>query len=165
MPENKKLLGGLSFVSRTFQGQFKENPYVLDMDANLYLGPADHLSRDEHSGIEVVYHFLSQTGKIESTLKELLRNRLALLDAFDALDESRMESESEEFRVFIFGTYDGELLSPVTDDELPAGPCGKSINELKRRFYDLCERIDTEFESRELTEHYREIESHFRFAE
>ena len=87
MPANKKLLGGLSFVSRTFEGQFRENPYVLDMDANLYVGPADHLSRDEHSGIEVIYHFLSQTGRVGLTLKELLRDRLALLDAFDALDQ------------------------------------------------------------------------------
>lgn len=161
MPANKKLLGGLSFVSRTFEGQFRENPYVLDMDANLYVGPADHLSRDEHSGIEVVYHFLSQTGRVERTLKELLRNRLALLDAFDALDQSRMESDSEEFRVFVFGTYDGELLLPVVDDELPAGPCGKSINELKRRFYHLCQRIDPEFGSRDLSERHREIEGRF----
>ena len=161
MPANKKLLGGLTFVSRTFEGQFKENPYVLDMDANLYIGPADHLSRDEHSGIEVVYHFLSQTGRVELTLKELLRDRLTLLDAFDAFDEARMESDSEEFRVFVFGTYDGELLLPVVDDEFPAGPCGKSINELKRRFYRLCKKTDTEFDARELTDRYRDIESRF----
>ena len=161
MHANKKLLGGLSFVSRTFEGQFRENPYVLDMDANLYVGPADHLSRNEHAGIEVVYHFLSQTGRVALTLKEMLRDRLALLDAFDALDQARMESDSEEFRVFVFGTYDGELLLPVVDDELPAGPCGKSINELKRRFYQLCKRIDTGFGSCELSERHREIESRF----
>ena len=161
MRANKKLLGGLSFVSRTLEGQFKENPYVLDMDANLYIGPADHLSRDEHSGIEVVYHFLSQTGRIELTLKELFRNRLSLLDAFDALDDARMESDSEEFRVFVFGTYDVELLLPSVDGEFPAGPCGKSINELKRRFYKICERIDAEFAARELTERHKEIEERF----
>ncbi|MCP4047037.1 MAG: hypothetical protein GY732_13745, partial [Gammaproteobacteria bacterium] len=44
-----KLLGGLPFVSRTFEGYFTDTPYVLDMDANLYLGPADHLSRDMHA--------------------------------------------------------------------------------------------------------------------
>ena len=161
MQANKKLLGGLTFVSRTFEGQFKENPYVLDMDANLYFGPADHMSRDEHSGIEVAYHFLSQTGRVELTLKELLRNRLTLLDAFDAFDEARMESDSEEFRIFVFGTYDGELLLPVVDDELPAGPCGKSINELKRRFYRLCEKLDTEFGDHTFTDRYRDIEGRF----
>ena len=150
MQASKKLLGGLPFVSRTFEGQFKENPYVLDMDANLYIGPADQLSRDEHSGIEVIYHFLAQTGRIDKSLKELLRDRGALLNAYASLDAARKEGEAEEFRVFVFGTYDGELLLPVSDDELPAGPCGKSINELKRRFYDLCRRLDPEFESREL---------------
>ena len=90
-----------------------------------------------------------------------MRNRLTLLDAFDTLDEARTESESEEFRVFVFGTYDGELLLPVVDDELPAGPCGKSINELKRRFYTLCKRTDADFDARELTERHQEIEGRF----
>ena len=72
----KKLLGGLSFVSRTFEGTFKETPYVLDMDANLYIGPADAVSRDEHSAVEVVYHFLRQTGRLDLNLRELLSNRL-----------------------------------------------------------------------------------------
>ena len=144
MSDKKKLLGELSFVSRTFEGHFKDNPYVLDMDANLYVGPADQVSWDEHSGIEVIYHFLSQTGRVNLTLKELLGDRLALLDAFDALDSARMESESEDFRVFVFGTYDGELLLPGLDDELPAGPCGKSVNELKRRFYGLAKRLDSD---------------------
>lgn len=158
---NRKLLGGLSFVSRTFEGRFKENPYVLDMDANLYIGPADQLSRDEHSGIEVIYHFLSQTGRISASLKELMRNRLSLLDAYSALDDARMESDTEEFRVFIFGTYDGELLLSVHDDDLPAGPCGMSINQLKLRFYELCKRMDSEFGERELDERYQEIEARF----
>ena len=161
MQASKKLLGGLPFVSRTFEGQFKENPYVLDMDANLYIGPADHISRDEHSGIEVVYHFLAQTGRIDKTLKELLRNRGFLLSAFAALDAARMEGKSEEFCVFVFGTYDGELLLPVVDDELPAGPCGHSVNELKRRFYTLSRRLDADFDNRQLDATQQAAEQHF----
>ena len=75
MQASRKLLGGSPFVSRTFEGQFKGNPYALDMDANLYIGPADHLSRDEPSGIEVIYHFLAQTGRIDQSLEERLRDR------------------------------------------------------------------------------------------
>ena len=161
MQGNNKLLGGLPFVSRTFEGHFKENPYVLDMDANLYIGPADQHSRDEHSAIEVIYHFLSQTGRIGLSFKAILRNRLELLDAFAALDDARMESEQEEFRVFIFGTYDGELLLPGADDYLPAGPCGKSVNSLKRRFYELCMRVDTHFEERQLDDRQRTVEARF----
>ena len=161
MQATDKLLGELGFVSRTFEGQFKESPYVLDMDANLYIGPADHLSRDEHAGIEVVFHFLSQTGRITLSLRKLLQNRIFLLDAFAAIDDARSESDSEEFRLFVFGTYDGELLSPGIDDELPAGPCGKSINELKRRFYGICRKIDSEFEKRELNDRYRQLEERF----
>jgi hypothetical protein len=161
MHSDKKLLGGLSFVSRTFEGRFKENPYVLDMDANLYIGPADHLSRDEHSAIEVVYHFLSQTGKVRRSLRELLRNRLQLLDAFAAFDDARKESGSEEFRIYVFGTYDGEPLQGAGDDELPAGPCGKSINELKLRFYNLCAKLDKDFQTRAMNEEQRKTEARF----
>lgn len=161
MHASKKLLGGLSFVSRTFEGRFKENPYVLDMDANLYIGPADHLSRDEHSAIEVIYHFLSQTDRLKLNLKELLRNRLALLDAFHALDEARVEGDSEEFHIFVFGTYDGELLIPVQDDDLPAGPCGRSINHIKLRFYKLCRRLDKDFDRRELSDQQKCVERRF----
>lgn len=157
---NKKLLGGLSFVSRTFEGHFKETPYVLDMDANLYIGPADHVSRDEHAAIEVVYQFLKQTGKIEHSLRRLLVNRLNLLEAFTAFDQARMESRADEFQIFIFGTYDGEPLS-VEEDDLPAGPCGKSINDLKRRFYALCRRLDSDFDERELDEPHRKAEARF----
>lgn len=161
MHSDKKLLGGLSFVSRTFEGRFKENPYVLDMDANLYIGPADHLSRDEHSAIEVIFHFLAQTGKIRQPLRELLRNRLLLLSAFAAFDEARSESTSEEFRIYVFGTYDGEPLLEDGDDDLPAGPCGKSVNELKLRFYTLCSRLDKEFRSRVPSEEQRKTEARF----
>ena len=159
--EDKKLLGSLSFVSRTFEGRFGENPYVLDMDANLYVGPADHMSRDEHSGIEVIYHFLKQTGKIEHTLRDLLRNRSYLLDAFSVFDQARTEGESDEFQIFIFGTYDGEPLRGAGDDEMPAGPCGKSVNTLKRRFYELCRKLDSEFDSRDLGEVQKSAEARF----
>jgi len=146
----KKLLGNLSFVGRTFEGRFKETPYVLDMDANLYIGPADHLSRDEHAGIEVIYQFLRQTGKIEHSIKELLRDRVCLLEAFSAFDQARVESREDEFQIFIFGTYDGEPLSGAGDDEVPAGPCGKSINAIKRHFYAACRVLDKEFDQRRL---------------
>jgi hypothetical protein len=159
--EDKKLLGSLSFVSRTFEGRFEENPYVLDMDANLYIGPADHMSRDEHSGIEVIYQFLKQTEKIEHAPRDLLRNRSYLLDAFSAFDQARAEGEADEFQIFIFGTYDGEPLRGEGDDELPAGPCGKSVNKLKRRFYDLCRKLDSEFDSRDLGEVQKSTEARF----
>lgn len=157
----KKLLGGLSFVSRTFEGSFKENPYVLDMDANLYIGPADHLSRDEHSAIEVVYHFLRQTSRIDLGVRELLGNRLRLLEAFQAFDEARAEEGGDDFRIFVFGTYDGEMLVPGVDDDLPAGPCGRTVNELKQRFYALCKRKDPEFSTRKISDELRGIERRF----
>jgi len=122
-----KLLGSLPFVSRTFEGHFKESPYVLDMDANLYVGPADSLSRDHHAAVEVIWHFLSETGRIEAPLREVLRDRALLLDAFAAFDRAR-----------------------VDDDDLPAGPCGQSVNQVKLRFYRLCRRLDREFKTRTL---------------
>lgn len=161
MHSAKKLLGGLPFVSRTFEGRFKDNPYVLDMDANLYIGPADHVSRDEHSAIEVVYHFLNQTGRLDLPLRELLRDRCFLLDAFAAFDEARREDGGEEFRLHVFGTYDGEPLQGDTDDELPAGPCGKSINELKLRFYNICSKLDAQFHQRSLNPLQRTAEARF----
>jgi len=161
MSSNVKLLGGLPFVSRTFEGKFKENPYVLDMDANLYIGPADHVSRDEHPGIEVVYHFLTQTNKIKRPLRELLRNRLLLLEAFDAYDDARSDAGSQEFRIYLFGTYDGEPLVAVQDDEMPSGPCGRSVNELKRRFYGICARLDPDFDAHTLTPEQVEVEARF----
>ena len=156
-----KLLGSLPFVSRTFEGGFKESPYVLDMDANLYIGPADQMSRDEHSAIEVVYHFLRQTGKVELSIRGLLRDRCALLEAYAAFDEARIETDSEEFRIYLFGTYDGEGLQAVADDEMPAGPCGRTVNELKRRFYKFCQRVDKEFAGRELDHRLKSVEGRF----
>jgi hypothetical protein len=109
-----KLLGSLPFVSRTFEGHFKDSPYVLDMDANLYIGPADQYSRDQHAAVEVVYHFLAQTGRLTNPFAELLRDRRLLLAAFAAFDEARAEgadAESEEFRIRIHATYDGQPLA------------------------------------------------------
>ncbi len=158
----KKLLGNLSFVDRTFEGRFNETPYVLDMDANLYIGPADHLSRDEHAGIEVVYQFLRQTGKIKHTMKELLHHRVRLLEAFSAFDQAREESQEDEFQIFIFGTYDGEPLTGSGDDDMPAGPCGKSINAIKRHFYAACRILDKEFDNRKLDKAHKAAEANFK---
>jgi hypothetical protein len=161
MSTENKLLGGLSFVSRTFEGSFEESPFVLDMDANLYFGPADHISRDEHSAIEVIYHFLRQTHRIDGGLRDLMRDQSVLLEAFATLDDVRQDETMEEFRIFIFGTYDGELLNAGHDDEMPAGPCGRSVNELKRRFYDICRRMDGQFGMRDLTERQRDAAIRF----
>jgi hypothetical protein len=161
MEIDKRLLGGLYFVSRTFEGSFKENPYVLDLDANLYIGPADHVARDEHAGVEVVYHFLAHRGRITVPVGTLLRNRQLLLDAFAAFDEARLEARENEFRIIIFGTYDGSPLHPADDDDLPAGPCGKSINEVKRHFYVMCRRIDRQFHERGLNAVQRKAEARF----
>ncbi len=157
----KKLLGNLSFVGRTFEGRFKDTPYVLDMDANLYIGPADHLSRDEHAAIEVIFQFLRQTGKIKHSLKELLYHRTRLLDAFTAFDQARVESQADEFQIFIFGTYDGEPLA-VSDDDMPAGPCGKSVNAIKRHFYASCRILDKDFDKRTLEASHKAAEAKFK---
>lgn len=101
------------------------------MDANRYIEPAGHLSRDEHFDIEVIYRFLAQTGRIDRYLKELLRDRVSLLNAFATRDATRLEGKPEVFRVFVFGTYDAELLLPVDAGEFPACPCGKSTNGAK----------------------------------
>ncbi len=163
-PSSEKLLGGLSFVGRTFEGagRFEDSPYVLDMDANLYIGHADGVSRDRHAAVEVIYQFLRQTGRIEASVRELLSDRGALLAAFAAFDEARTESEEAEFRIVLLGTYDGAPIGAGEDDELPAGPCGCSVNEIKRRFYELCRRLDPAFEERELDERLRQAEERFR---
>lgn len=156
-----KLLGGFPFISRTFEGKFKDNPFVLDADANLYIGPADLVSRDEHVAIEVIYHFLDQTGRTVHPFREMLRNRLTLLEVFAVFDDVRTDDGAEEFSLHIFGTYDGEPLHGWQDDELPAGPCGKSINELKRRFYEICKRLDPRFAEHKLDRRLQEVESRF----
>jgi hypothetical protein len=147
-----KLLGTLPFVSRTFEGHFKDTPFVLDLDANLYIGPADHLSRDQHAAVEVVFHFLTQTGRIDSSVRDVLRSRSLLLDAFAAFDAARVDEQEQEqeFGIRLHGTYDGERLRDAADDDLPAGPCGQSVNQVKLRFYRVCRRLDGEFQTREL---------------
>ena len=160
-----KLLGTLPFVSRTFEGGFKENPFVLDLDGNLYIGPADHVTRDEHATIEVVYHFLAERRKVTWPVRELLRSRQLLLDAFAAFDEARSEGEESDFRIIIFGTYDAVALAPIEDDELPAGPCGTSINTIKRRFYDICKRLDRQFLERHLNQRQQRAEVRFLIEE
>ncbi|MEM7504972.1 MAG: hypothetical protein AAF417_23315 [Pseudomonadota bacterium] len=156
-----KLLGGFPFISRTFEGKFKDNPFVLDADANLYIGPADLVSRDEHIVIEVIFHFLAQTGRTVYPFQEMLRNRRKLLEVFSVFDDVRTDDGAEEFTLHIFGTYDGEPLHGWQDDELPAGPCGKSVNELKRRFYAICERLDPSFAKHALDEEMKEVEGRF----
>ncbi|MFT5173938.1 MAG: hypothetical protein ACI8W7_002122 [Gammaproteobacteria bacterium] len=154
-----KLLGSLPFVSRTFEGYFKDSPYVLDMDANLYIGPADQFSRDQQAAVEVVFHFLAETGRITFPVRELLRDRALLLATFAAFDAARIEdSGEEEFRIRIHGTYDGEPLAALGDDDLPAGPCGVAVNQVKLRFYRLCRRLDSEFKTRELTDELKRAE-------
>jgi len=160
-PAEEKLLGGLSFVSRTFEGRFEDSPYVLDMDANLYIGPADRYSRDEHAVIEVIYHFLHQTERVSGSVRDLLRDRGALLDAFAAFDEARTENEAEEFRIVLYNTYDGSPLPPQGDDDLPAGPCGQSVNEIKRRFYERSRKLDPAFDERVLSEAQSTQEARF----
>lgn len=160
--KSKKLLGNLSFVGRTFEGRFNETPYVLDMDANLYIGPADQLSRDQHAAIEIIYQFLRQTGKIEHSIRELLHDRVKMLDAFRVFDDARIESQADEFQIFLFGTYDGEALAGAGDDDLPAGPCGKSVNDIKRHFYAACRILDKDFDKHKLKNAHRDAEAKFK---
>tara|TARA_Y100001934_G_scaffold20699_1_gene23591 strand:- start:10726 stop:11232 length:507 start_codon:yes stop_codon:yes gene_type:complete len=158
--KDRKLLGNFPFISRTFEGRFKDNPYVLDADGNLFIGPADQTSRDEHIAIEVIYHYFLQTGRTLPAARELLRNGAELLDALAIFDSVRWE-EADEFSLYLFCTYDGETLASIVDDELPAGPCGRSVNEVKRRFYGICERADDKFVQRRLTDMQKETEARF----
>ena len=158
---SSKLLGDLAFVSRTFEGYFTDTPYVLDMDANLYIGPADHLSRDMHAAVEVVFQFLRQTGRIDGSVREFLTNRCKLLELFNSFDEARAvrsDDEENEFRIIVHGTYGGGPLLESGEDDLPAGPCGRAINQVKLRFYRLCQRLDTQFADRELDEQQKVAE-------
>lgn len=161
MPFESHFLGNLSFVSRTFEGGFKDTPYVLDLDANLYIGPADEISRDEHAALEVIFHFLAGRGKVKNPVRELLRNRQLLLSAFAEFDAARREGTENEFRIILYGTYDGVALLPDEDDELPAGPCGVAVNSIKRRFYAICKRLDKQFLERPLDKRQREAEASF----
>ena len=150
-----KLLGDVSFVKRTFEGRFTDAPFVLDMDANLYIGPADQYSRDMHSSVEVVLRYLRQTLRIDSPMRRILSVRSELLSAFAAFDEARSATQVDgdgvpEFRIVVHGSYDGEPLEPSTDDDLPAGPCGTSVNEVKLHFYRKCMRLDPDFDNQTL---------------
>lgn len=162
-----KLLGDVSFVKRTFEGRFVDAPFVLDMDANLYIGPADQFSRDMHSSVEVVLRYLRQTQRIEGSMRTLLGSRAALLDAFKSFDLARSSAQVDEdgvpeFRIVIHGSYDGEELEPLDDDDLPAGPCGRSINEVKLHFYRSVMRLDPEFNSRTLDSEQAEQDERLR---
>lgn len=156
-----KLLGEFPFISRTFEGRFRDNPYVLDMDANLFIGPADEIARDEHAAIEIIFHFLNQTDRPMAPVRALLRDRVRLLEAFATFDAARVDMDDEGFHIFVYGTYDGDVLTPVDDDELPCGPCGRSVNEIKRRLYALCSRVDSRFQERQLNASLLETEAHF----
>ena len=161
MFSDKKLLGELSFVSRTFEGDFKDTPFVLDMEGNLYIGPADQWARGEHGAIEVIFHFLAQRHLVDQPVRQLLRSRTLLLDAFAAFDAARRPGEESEFRIVLYCTWDGAQLVAAEDDDLPAGPCGISVNELKARLYGLCRRLDPRFADRDLTELQRQAEARF----
>jgi hypothetical protein len=156
-----RLLGGFPFISRTFEGRFRDNPYVLDANANLYIGPADQSARDEHVAIEIIFHFLNQTERPIVVLRELLRDRTHVLEAFAVFDDARIASDGDEFHIFLFGTYDGEPLTPIGDDELPSGPCGGSVNDVKRRFYELSSRLDPHFYDRALSAEQQGVEARF----
>jgi hypothetical protein len=111
----------------------------------------DIVSRAEHIVIGVLLRFMLGTGRITTPVRDLLGNRLNLPEAFALFDDVRRERYAEESHVFLFGTYDGELLMVEEDAELPAGPCGKSVNEIRRHIYAICARVDMEFKSRGLT--------------
>ena len=161
MATNRKLLGEFPFVARTFEARFKSSPYVLDADANLFLGPADHALPFEHTAIAVVVHYLNQTDRKIAPLGRLLRNRKELLEAFKVFDNARIEGENNEFQIFLLGTFDGESLRAIDDDELPCGPCGVSVNDVKRRFYALCARLDAKFHQRPLSKTLIEVQARF----
>ena len=55
-------------------------------------------------------------------------------------------------------TYDGAPLGVVHDDDLPAGPCGQAVNQVKLRFYRLCRRLDPDFKTRELSDVHKRAE-------
>ena len=111
-----------------------------------------------HAAVEVVVQFLRQTGRIEGTVRDLLTDRCKLLDSFICFDEARADQEESEFRIIIHGTYDGIPLADKGEDDLPAGPCGRAVNQVKLRFYRLCQRLDGQFAERELNAAQREAE-------
>jgi len=158
------LLGNLNFVNRTTgsfdQREFKNSPYILDSEARLHIGPADDIARDEHGGIAVVYEYLRQTKKMPFRLSTLMSNRSNFLQTCVAFDQARRGDEHGP-NIIIYGTYDGKPVESIISDDLPAGPCGKSVNEIKWDLYRRCMRMDPQFASRDLTEEQRLQESRF----
>ena len=67
----------------------------------------------------------------------------------------------EEVSLHLFGTYEGKLLNDLQDDDLPAGSCGKSRNELKSHMYEICMRVESQFSKHTLTSEQRSIEARF----
>lgn len=160
------LLGNLNFVNRTTgsfnQREFKNTPYILDSEAQLHIGPADDLSRDQHGAILVIYEYLRQTKKISFRLSTLLSNRANFLQTCVAFDQARRSITDESSpTIIIYGTYDGKPIESIISDDLPAGPCGMSVNEIKWQLYRRCMRLDPQFASRDLTEEQRQQESRF----
>lgn len=160
------LLGNLNFVNRTTgsfdQREFKNTPYILDSEATLHIGPADDLARDEHGAILSIFEYLRQTKKISTRLSTILSNRANFLEACVAFDDARRGvSEETAPTIIIYSTYDGKPIESIISDDLPAGPCGKSVNEIKWELYRRCMRLDPQFASRDLTEQQRLQESRF----
>lgn len=159
------LLGNLNFVNRTTgsfdQREFKSTPYILDSEAKLHIGPADDLARSEHGAILVVYEYLRQTKKMPFRLSTLLSNRSNFLQTCVAFDQARRGSDDTGPNIIIYGTYDGKPIESIISDDLPAGPCGMSVNEIKWELYKRCMRMDPQFASRDLAEEQRLQESRF----
>jgi hypothetical protein len=159
------LLGNLNFVTRTTgsvdEREFKNTPYILDSEARLHIGPADDLARDEHGAILVVYEYLRQTKKMPFRLSTLLSNRSNFLQTCVAFDAARRGADETGPTIIIYGTYDGKPIESIISDDLPAGPCGKSVNEIKWELYRRCMRMDPMFASRDLTQEQRQQESRF----
>jgi len=159
------LLGNLNFVNRTTgsfdQREFKNSPYILDSEAKLHIGPADDQARDEHGAIAVIYEYLRQTKKMPFRLSTLLSNRSNFLQTCVAFDQARRGADEQGPMIIVYGTYDGKPIESIISDDLPAGPCGKSVNEVKWALYRLCMRMDPQFASRDLSEEQRLQESRF----
>ncbi len=160
------LLGNLNFVNRTTgsfdQREFKNTPYILDSEARLHIGPADDVARDQHGAILVIYEYLRQTKKISFRLSTLLSNRSNFLQTCVAFDKARRGISDESApTIIIYGTYDGKPIESIISDDLPSGPCGMSVNEIKWELYRRCMRLDPQFASRDLTEEQRQQESRF----
>jgi hypothetical protein len=165
MTTEEVLLGNINFVTRTTgsvdEREFKNTPYILDSEARLHIGPADDLARDEHGAILVVYEYLRQSKKMPFRLSTLLSNRSNFLQTCVAFDAARRGSDEAGPTIIIYGTYDGKPIESIISDDLPSGPCGKSVNEIKWELYRRCMRMDPMFASRDLTEEQRQQESRF----